>query len=72
MAFVMEIVVLLRRVGLEKYEAAFRENEIDETVLPSLTNEHLKEPGVTARAPPPDPKFRLPPCYPRHPRFPNR
>jgi class 3 adenylate cyclase len=25
---------------------AFRENEIDETVLPSLTHEHLKELGV--------------------------
>ena len=31
-----------------KYEAAFRENEIDETVLPSLTHETLKELGVTA------------------------
>src|SRR5262249_22128222 len=26
----------------------FRENEIDETVLPSLTEEHLKQLGVTA------------------------
>ena len=31
-----------------KYEAAFRENEIDETVLSSLTHETLKEIGVTA------------------------
>jgi hypothetical protein len=31
-----------------KYEAPFRENEIDETVLPSLTHETLKELGVTA------------------------
>jgi hypothetical protein len=31
-----------------KYEAAFRENDIDETVLPSLTHETLKELGVTA------------------------
>jgi class 3 adenylate cyclase/predicted ATPase len=38
----------LRGLGLERYEAAFRENEIDETVLPSLTDEHLKELGVTA------------------------
>ena len=30
----------------DKYEAAFRENEIDETVLPSLTAEDLKELGV--------------------------
>jgi hypothetical protein len=33
---------------LERYEAAFRENENDETVLPSLTHENLKELGVTA------------------------
>src|SRR6476660_7497723 len=38
----------LRSLGLGKYEAAFRENEIDETVLPSLTHENLKELGVTA------------------------
>ncbi len=25
----------LRSLGLERYEAAFRENEIDETVLPT-------------------------------------
>ena len=48
----MDIVVWLRSLGLGKYEAAFRENEIDETVLPSLTHENLKELGVTAaRAP---------------------
>ena len=28
----------LRKLGLERYEAAFRENEIDETVRPSLTH----------------------------------
>ena len=44
----MDIVVWLRSLGLGKYEAAFRENEIDETVLPSLTHETLKELGVTA------------------------
>src|SRR5215472_1773656 len=44
----MDIVVLLRSLGLGKYEAAFRDNEIDETVLPSLTEEHLKQLGVTA------------------------
>src|SRR5215469_3591301 len=44
----MDIVVWLRSLGLGKYEAAFRENEIDGTVLPSLTDEHLKELGVTA------------------------
>jgi class 3 adenylate cyclase len=44
----MDVVVWLRSLGLGKYEAVFRENEIDETVLPSLTHENLKELGVTA------------------------
>src|SRR5215471_16668430 len=44
----MDVVVWLRSLGLGKYEAAFRENDIDETVLPSLTHENLKELGVTA------------------------
>ena len=44
----MDIMVWLRSLGLGKYEAAFRENEIDETVLPSLTEEHLNQLGVTA------------------------
>ena len=44
----MDVVVWLRSLGLGKYEAAFRENEIDETVLRSLTHETLKELGVTA------------------------
>jgi hypothetical protein len=35
----MDVVVWLRSLGLGKYEAVFRENEIDETVLPSLTVE---------------------------------
>ena len=39
----MDIVVWLRSLGLGKYEAAFRENEIDETVLPDLTHETLQE-----------------------------
>ena len=38
----------LRSLGLERYEAAFRENEINERVLPSLTVEDLKELGVVA------------------------
>src|SRR5271165_1868325 len=44
----MDVVVWLRSLGLGKYEAAFREDEIDETVLPDLTAEDLKELGVTA------------------------
>ena len=39
-------VAWLRSLGLERYEAAFRENEITEKVLPSLTAEDLKEIGV--------------------------
>src|SRR6516165_753074 len=42
----MDIVVWLRGLGLGKYEAIFRENDIDEAVLPSLTHENLKELGV--------------------------
>jgi class 3 adenylate cyclase/predicted ATPase len=42
----MDIVVWLRSLGLGKYEAAFRDNEINERVLPSLTQEDLKEIGV--------------------------
>jgi SAM domain (Sterile alpha motif) len=36
----------LRGLGLGRYEAAFRENEINEKVLPSLTAEDLKDLGV--------------------------
>jgi len=44
----MDVVVWLRSLGLGKYEAAFRDNDIDETVLPSLTHENLKELGVAS------------------------
>jgi hypothetical protein len=44
----MDVVVWLRTLGLGQYEAAFRENEINERVLPSLTQEDLKELGVAA------------------------
>ena len=44
----MDIVVWLRSLGLGKYEAPFRENDIDETVLPGLTHETLKDLGVTS------------------------
>ena len=37
----------LRSLGLEQYEAAFRENEIDDAVLPSLTAEDLKDLGIS-------------------------
>jgi class 3 adenylate cyclase len=44
----MDIVVWLRSLGLGKYEAIFRENDVDEAVLPSLTHENLKELGVAS------------------------
>jgi hypothetical protein len=44
----MDIGDWLRSLGLERYEGAFREHEIDETVLPNLTTEDLKELGVNA------------------------
>jgi hypothetical protein len=42
----MDVGGWLRRLGLEQYEVAFRENRIDDTVLPSLTAEDLKDLGV--------------------------
>jgi uncharacterized membrane protein YedE/YeeE len=42
----MDVGSWLRGLGLERYEAAFRENEIDETVLPTLTADDLKDLGV--------------------------
>jgi len=36
----------LRTLGLEQYEAAFRENAIDDTVLHDLTENHLREIGI--------------------------
>jgi len=42
----MDVGGWLRRLGLEQYEATFRENKIDDTVLPSLTAEDLKDLGV--------------------------
>ena len=36
----------LRSLGLQEYEAVFRENGIDETVLPDLTDQDLEKLGV--------------------------
>jgi hypothetical protein len=44
----MDLGVWLRSLGLERYEAVFRKNEIDDTVLPNLTAEDLKELGIGA------------------------
>jgi hypothetical protein len=35
----MDVGDWLRRLGFEQYEAAFRENNVDDTILPSLTTE---------------------------------
>jgi len=42
----MDIGEWLRSLGLEQYEAAFRDNAVSEKVLPSLTVEDLKDLGV--------------------------
>ena len=44
----MDIDGWLRSLGLGQYEAVFRENKIDETVLTQLTVEDLQELGVAA------------------------
>src|SRR5215469_13536597 len=44
----MDIGGWLRGLGLEQYERVFRENEIDERVLPKLTADDLKELGISA------------------------
>ena len=43
---IMDLREWLRSLGLERYEAAFRENAIDADVLRDLTEEHLRELGV--------------------------
>ena len=42
----MDLGVWLRGLGLEQYESAFRANAIDDTILPSLTAEDLRDLGV--------------------------
>jgi class 3 adenylate cyclase len=42
----MDLSGWLLSLGLQQYEAAFRENEIDDALLPSLTAQDLKDLGV--------------------------
>ncbi len=42
----MDVGSWLRTLGLERFEATFRENAIDETVLSDLTEDHLRELGL--------------------------
>src|SRR5882724_873261 len=44
----MDISAWLRGLGLERYEQAFRENAIDEAILPKLTADDLRDLGVAA------------------------
>jgi class 3 adenylate cyclase/predicted ATPase len=44
----MDISAWLRGLGLERYEAAFRDNEVDGSVLRKLTADDLKDIGVAA------------------------
>src|SRR6478735_8866400 len=46
-AMTIEITDWLRKLGLEQYAAAFRDNAIDSKVLPRLTVEDLNDLGVT-------------------------
>jgi hypothetical protein len=43
----MDLGSWLRSLGLAQYEEPFRESEIDDTVLPNLTAEDLKDLGVS-------------------------
>jgi class 3 adenylate cyclase/predicted ATPase len=42
----MDVGNWLRNQGLEPFEAVFRDNGIDESVLPNLTQDHLRELGL--------------------------
>jgi hypothetical protein len=42
----MDVVVWLRSLGLGTFEAEFRENDIDETVLPSPEGDLKKTPDA--------------------------
>jgi class 3 adenylate cyclase/predicted ATPase len=44
----MDVAEWLRALGLERYEATFRDNEITAAVLPNLSAEDLKDLGITA------------------------
>src|SRR5262249_33179534 len=42
----MDVAGWLRTLGLERYEAVFRDNAIDETILQDLSESHLRELGL--------------------------
>ena len=43
----MDVADWLRRLGLDQYEAAFRENSVTVDLLPNLTPDDLKDLGIT-------------------------
>src|SRR5262245_25100346 len=45
-AAIMDLEVWLRKLGLAQYEAIFRDNAIDASVLHDLTEDHLREMGL--------------------------
>src|ERR1700735_4110959 len=44
----VDVASWLRDLGLERYEATFRENDVDAELLPNLTADDLKELGITS------------------------
>jgi hypothetical protein len=44
----MDVANWLRALGLERYEATFRENDVDPELLPNLGADALKELGITS------------------------
>ncbi|MFL5288517.1 MAG: AAA family ATPase [Rhodopila sp.] len=44
----MDVEEWLRSLGLEQYEAAFRENDVDAALLPNLTADDLKDIGIAS------------------------
>jgi hypothetical protein len=44
----MDVAAWLKSLGLGRYAAEFRDNEIDWQVLPSLTADDLKDIGIVA------------------------
>jgi hypothetical protein len=44
----VDVASWLRNLGLERYEATFRENDVDAELLPKLTADSLRELGITS------------------------
>ena len=42
----MDVAAWLRSLGLEQYAQTFRDNAIDETILPALSETHLEKLGL--------------------------